>query len=102
MATKKAKIVVVRSGQSGVHAGELVSVKGDTVTLRNAIRLWRFVPNKVSGQLTSVSEVAAYGINRTDSRARTGARLAEHVILGVCEVATVTSRDAVRSLMVDP
>jgi len=102
MATKTKKIVVIRSGQSGVHAGELVSQRGDTVTLRNAIRLWRFVPVKMSGdKLASVSEVAAYGINRADERARTGARLAEIVVLGVCEIVTAT-REAARTLMVDP
>ena len=94
MATKKAKIVVVRSGQSGVHAGELVSVEGDVVTLRNAIRLWRFVPLKMSGQLASVSEVAAYGIDQKHANARTGARLGEHVILGVCEIATASAEAA--------
>lgn len=88
------KIVVVRSSQSGVHAGEFVSRDGDVVTLHNAIRLWRWVPLQMSGQLASLSEVAAHGINRADSRARTGERLAEVTILGVCEILTATAKAA--------
>ena len=59
---KKAKVigkeclpfVIVRSQTAGVHAGEYVSRKGDTVILKNSIRLWQW-----SG--ASLSQVATTG-----------------------------------------
>lgn len=43
MATKlKRKYVVVRTYSAGVHVGELVSRKGQEVTLANSRRLWRW------------------------------------------------------------
>lgn len=46
--------VIVRSHTAGVHAGEYVSRKGDTVILKNSIRLWQW-----SG--ASLSQVAVTG-----------------------------------------
>lgn len=50
----KAKFVIVRSHTAGVHAGDFVSRKGDTVILKNSIRLWQW-----SG--ASLSQIAAEG-----------------------------------------
>jgi len=40
MATKKRQYVIVRTYSAGVHAGELVSRKGQEVVLTKARRLW--------------------------------------------------------------
>ncbi len=50
----KLPFVIVRSHTAGVHAGEYVSRKGDTVLLKNSIRLWQW-----SG--ASLSQVATEG-----------------------------------------
>ena len=42
MATKKRKVVLVRTYSAGVHVGELVSHKNKEVTLANAHRVWRW------------------------------------------------------------
>ena len=53
--SKKAlPFVIVRSHTAGVHAGEYLSRNGDTVILKNAIRLWQW-----SG--ASLSQVAVEG-----------------------------------------
>lgn len=39
---KSSKLVVVRTVYAGVHVGELVAHKGQSVTLANARRLWRW------------------------------------------------------------
>lgn len=86
MATKK-KIVVVRCGTgAGVHAGEFVSQRGDVVVLRNAIRLWRWAPAKLSGQLASLSEVAVWGLDRSHAESRIGERVSEITLTGAVEV----------------
>lgn len=46
--------VIVRAHTAGVHFGELVSRKGDTVVLKNSIRLWRWFG-------ASLSQVATDG-----------------------------------------
>lgn len=62
MATKKArKYVIVRAHTAGVHAGYLVSRKGDTVVLADSRRLWRWRGG-------SLSEVANYGPANGDNR----------------------------------
>jgi hypothetical protein len=53
----KAKLVVVRTYSAGVHVGQLVSRKGQEVTLRRARRIWSW-----TGAL-SLSEVATKGIS---------------------------------------
>ena len=53
-AKKKIKYVIVRSHTAGVHFGEFVSRRGDTVILKNSIRLWQW-----SG--ASLSQVASIG-----------------------------------------
>lgn len=54
MAKKKKVYVIVRAHTAGVHAGYLESRKGDTVTLTESRRLWRWFGG-------SLSEVANHG-----------------------------------------
>ena len=61
MAKKKQKYVIVRSHTSGVHAGYLVSRKGDTIVLAESRRLWRWCG-------ASLSQVANYGPAAGDNR----------------------------------
>jgi len=86
MKNKENKYVIIRSVQSGVHAGWLMSQNGDTVVLRDSRRLWRWVVAKMTGELTTLSEVAVHGINSKDSRSRISVAVPEMTILGVCEI----------------
>ncbi len=56
---KNGDYVIVRSSPSGCWAGTLVSRDGDTVTLANARRLWRWW----AAEGVSLSGVAAKGIH---------------------------------------
>jgi hypothetical protein len=58
----RGRYVIVRGRDSGVHAGELVSVKNKTVVLRNARRIWYW-----SGA-ASLSELAVYGASKFGAR----------------------------------
>ena len=78
--------VIVRSSNSGVHAGFLVSQQGDTVVLKDARRLWRWVVAKMTGELATLSEVAVHGLNTNDSRSRISIVVPEITVLGVCEI----------------
>lgn len=53
---KSVKIVVVRTVYAGVHIGELIIVKGQSVTLANARRLWRW------RGANTLHEVAIHGV----------------------------------------
>ena len=53
--------VIVRSHTAGVHAGYLESRKGDTLTLTQSRRLWRWYGG-------SLSEVAVYGPKAGDNK----------------------------------
>jgi hypothetical protein len=88
MATKQRKAtsttrrpyVIVRGRDSGVHAGELVSVKNKTVVLRNARRIWYW-----SGA-ASLSELAVYGASKPEE-CKFGARVDRQEILeDACEL----------------
>lgn len=64
MATKKGlvgKKMIVRSNVAGVHAGVVTDYSPATqsVTLKNAYRMWRFYTRDKSG---SVSDIAANGL----------------------------------------
>lgn len=59
--SKKLEYVIVRAHTAGVHAGYLVSRKGDTVILKNSRRLWRWCG-------ASLSQVANYGPSAGDNR----------------------------------
>lgn len=78
--------VIIRSVNSGVHAGYLVSREGDSVTLKDSRRLWRWVVAKMTGQLSTLSEVAIYGVNSKDERSRIAVAVPEITILGACEI----------------
>jgi len=78
--------VIIRSAQSGVHAGWLVSQTGDAVVLKDSRRLWRWVAARMTGQLATLSEVAVYGVNSKDERSRITVVLPELTVLGVCEI----------------
>jgi hypothetical protein len=78
--------VIIRSVSSGVHAGYLVSREGDVVTLKDSRRLWRWVVARMTGQLSSLSEVAVYGVNAESDLSRIGVAVPEMTVLGVCEI----------------
>lgn len=78
--------VIIRSVNSGVHAGYLVSHYGDVVTLKDSRRLWRWVVARMTGQLSSLSEVAVYGVNANSDMSRIAVAVPEMTVLGVCEI----------------
>jgi len=59
--TKKKPYVIVRAHTAGVHAGYLESRKGDTVTLSESRRLWKWFGG-------SLSEVANHGPATGDNK----------------------------------
>jgi hypothetical protein len=77
--TPKLPYVIVRCTQAGVHAGELVSRKGQEVELRNARRLWYWTG------AASLSELAVYG-SKTPSTCKFAALVPKHEILDACEI----------------
>lgn len=79
---KATRIVVVRCSGAGVHAGEYVSHDAATVTLRNSIRLYYWVP--VSGE--TLSAISVHGLNRSDSRTKVGPRIEEQILNGWHEI----------------
>jgi hypothetical protein len=62
MAEAKRWYVVVRTYSAGVHVCELVSRKGQEVTLKNARRIWRWFG------ANTLHEVAVGGIDAEKSR----------------------------------
>ena len=80
--------VVCRCCSAGVHHGILVSRDGDRVVLRDSERLFYFVVAKMTGMVSSCSEIAAHGINREKSKF--GARLEQIEIGGVIEIIPVS------------
>lgn len=69
---------IIRSGQSGVWCGDVVDRTGDTVTLNDARKIWRW-----RGANTT-SDIASGGISEEYSRVAPPVDGA--VILSVCEV----------------
>ena len=92
MATKKTakRVVVVRCTGAGVHAGEYVRHDANTVTLRNSIRLWQWVP--AEGE--TLSAISVHGLNRADSRTKIGPRIASQVLSGWHEINDCTAKAA--------
>lgn len=86
--TMVGRVVVVRSGQSGVHVGRLLAKNSDGVLLADATRLWYWKVAKMTGQVSSCSEIAVYGIKK--SECRLAVEVALHEIGGVCEVIPLT------------
>lgn len=79
----KGPLVLIRSKDSGVHIGELVSRDGTEVVLANSRRLWRW-----KGAFT-LSEVACNGV---ESGSRISQPVSSMTVLGVCEIIPVTQR----------
>lgn len=77
--------VIVRASAAGVHYGELVSIEGDTVTLKNARRLWYWVVDGKKG--VSLSDVAEHGVS---SDSKVCATVPTHIVLSVAEVMTTS------------
>lgn len=86
------KVVVVRSGQSGVHVGKLLASAGDRVWLADAQRLWSWKVAKQTqnkpGNVATCSEIATNGIVKSESRLAT--KLAVIEIGSVCETIPAT------------
>lgn len=83
MATKKktnneTRYVLVRSGQSGVWLGKFVSQKGDIVTLKDGLKIWRW-----RGANTT-SELATNG-TKNDGYSRV-AQKSDVTVFGCCEL----------------
>lgn len=75
------KRVLIRSSDSGVHHGTLLSVEGTSVRLGDSRRLWEWA---TGGTGISLSEVAVCGIDHAGSKITMV--LPDIVISGVCEV----------------
>ncbi len=79
-----AKMVMVRSTNAGVFYGKLVSRDGDTVTMKNARRVYYW-----DGAAT-LSELATRGPSKPQNCKFPGPTAGEHLILGVCEIIPIT------------
>jgi hypothetical protein len=58
------KFCIARCSNAGVHAGEVLSVDGETVVLKNSRRLWKWKGK--SG--VALSGVAQHGLDLSDSK----------------------------------
>lgn len=88
------KMVVVRSGQAGVHIGKLLARDGDRVWLSGAERLWSWKVAQTTGRVASCSEIAVYGVLRGECRIAVQVPL--HEIAGVHEIIPL-SLDAMKT-----
>jgi len=79
------QFVVVRSRDSGVHAGTLVSVQDRTVRLTGSRRLWYWKAAKGH----TLSGVALHGVNAEGSKI--AGKLGEIVVLDACEIISTTA-----------
>ena len=77
-------IKMIRSTNAGVFYGRVIKMKGDTVTLRGARRLWYW-----DGAAT-LSELATYGTSKPDKCKFPVATRGDHIVLGVCEIIPMT------------
>lgn len=75
--------VIVRSRDSGVHAGILTAINGRHVSLTNARRLWYWVAAKEH----TLSAVALYGLKDTSKIASV---VSQVDILDACEITPTT------------
>lgn len=87
------KKVIIRSIASGVHYGTLVSRDGDTVTLRNARRVyrWQIDYQRHNTSQVTCSELAVYG---PWGDSRVAVPVAEIEVRQVIEVIPVTEAAA--------
>ena len=74
------KFVIARGTQAGVHAGVLVSRDGGQCELSNARRLWRWRVKANAG--ITLSDVAAHGLDKKDSRVGVAANV---LLTEICE-----------------
>lgn len=79
------KYCIVRAYSAGVHAGEVVSVDGENVILKDSRRLWSWKANDG----IALSGVAQTGI-KSDSKVDMVNPL--HYITGVCELIPTTDK----------
>ena len=77
--------VVIRSRESGCHAGYLASRNGSEDVLHNARRLWYW-----SGA-ASLSQLAMEGVSNPDE-CKFPAPVNEITVLGVCEIINATAQ----------
>jgi len=85
------KFCIARCGNAGVHAGEVVSVEGETVVLKNSRRLWKWKA-KLG---IALSGVAQHGLELSESKLD---EVNPQILLnGVCEL-IVCSAEAQRSI----
>ena len=76
---QSSEYVLIRAKESGVHFGRLKEREGDSVTLRNARRVWFW-----SGA-ASLSQMAVEGVNNPDE-CKFSVMVPEITVLGVCEI----------------
>ena len=79
------QFVIIRSRDSGVHAGTLISVQDRTVKMHGSRRLWRWQAAKGH----TLSGVALHGLVHADSKI--AGELSELVVLDVCEIIPTTA-----------
>jgi len=79
------QFVIVRSRDSGVHAGTLVSIQDRTVRLTGSRRLWYWRAAKGH----TLSGVALHGLNAEGSKI--AGELGEIVVLDACEIIPTTA-----------
>lgn len=78
--------VIIRARDAGVHFGELVSVDGRSVILKNSRRMWRWWSG---GKETTLSGVARHGLADRDE-VRIAGVVSEISILDACEIIRMT------------
>ncbi len=87
------EFVIVRCRDAGVHAGELISIDGQTVILKNSRRMWRWRCNSEM----SLSAVARHGLNQGKSKVA-GLLIKPITLIGACEVIGFESDTAMDSI----
>jgi hypothetical protein len=78
------KYVIARCYSAGVHAGTVESVDGETVILKDSIRLWAW---KAKGGV-ALSGVAQYGLSKDKSKLDSNNPVI--YLTGVCELIPVS------------
>jgi len=79
------EFVIIRSADSGVHAGYLESKDGREVTLVNSIRIWYW------DGAASLSQLAVDGPGQPD-KCKFAVVLPKITVLGVCEIIPCTQK----------
>jgi|GEM_PF-574253 len=89
------KFYVVRTHSAGVFAGNIKARDGDTITMSNAIRLWRW-----EGANT-LSEIAMEGVQKPDA-CKFSVPVDEIILFNVKEIITATTKaeDSIKAVKV--